>query len=337
MMLQIVGVGAVNKGAELMLIAIKQHFAQRDPAILLACDPGFGSYSERARYGLYSKLSASRIGRSWLAAQIMPASFRLAYGLAEDRDIKAVLDASGFAFSDQFDPRRTERFAEDVLLWKKQGKRVILLPQALGPFETPRARKAFRIVLENADLVFARDAESLRYAQAVGGAGDRLRECPDFTNLVTAVNPGDVTPLRNQVCIVPNDRMIEKGGAAAGAYLPFMAECVKAVMRAGGSPLLLLHDAKADGPLVQPLMKLIGADVPVVRHPDPCHLKWILGASRMVIGSRFHALVSALSQSVPCLATGWSHKYQALFADYGCPECIVQPGVDTGQIGRAHV
>ena len=138
MIIQIAGVGTENKGAELMFIAIKQHLAERDAKILLACDPGFGSYSERASYGLYSKLSTSRIGRSWLAVKLMPASFRLAYGLAGDRDIAAVFDASGFAFSDQFGPRRTERFAKDVMLWKKQGKKVILLPQALGPFETPR-------------------------------------------------------------------------------------------------------------------------------------------------------------------------------------------------------
>jgi len=52
------------------------------------------------------------------------------------------------------------------------------------------------------------------------------------------------------------------------------------------------------------------------------------------LGSRFHGLVSALSQGVPALATGWSHKYQMLFEDYGIPEGMLKVGASDAEIER---
>src|SRR5690606_14730126 len=42
----------------------------------------------------------------------------------------------------------------------------------------------------------------------------------------------------------------------------------------------------------------------------------IIGDSYLIVGSRFHALVSALSQNIPSIALGWSHKYKTLFSEF---------------------
>lgn len=56
--------------------------------------------------------------------------------------------------------------------------------------------------------------------------------------------------------------------------------------------------------------------IPVLDPQHALKIKWIIGQSKLVISSRFHGLVSALSQGVPVIATGWSHKYQELLRDY---------------------
>jgi colanic acid/amylovoran biosynthesis protein len=225
MLIEVTGVFTNNKGAELMLAAVQEHFAQLGPRVQLAVAPQFGSFDERAKYGLRTKLPVGRVGRSLLAAWLMPASFRSSYGLASERDIDMVLDASGFAFGDQLGPERTERFAVDVARWKRRGKRIVLLPQALGPFTAQRLRSAFVEIMRSVDLVFARDISSLANVEELGVAREKLKLAPDFTNLVqgrTPERPATTGPL---ALIVPNHRMIEKAAPELGtAYVPTLAE-----------------------------------------------------------------------------------------------------------------
>lgn len=332
MIIQITGTGTTNKGAELLLVAAKRQLTELFPDAKLAVNAGFGSWEDRARYGLHTVLPESPRGRWWLAGRMMPAAFRASCGLVAERDVDAVLDASGFAFGDQLGVDRVRRFSKDVARWKQQGKPVILLPQAFGPFENPEVREHFQRVASAADLIFAREEKSFEYVKQLTGDSSTLQQAPDFTALV---HPDITLHTEFDAFVVPNFQMIAKTNADRGAqYIPFLGECVVQLEQRGKRVAVLLHDDRVDSKVLMPLMTHLGREVAVVTESDPVRLKALLGSASLVVGSRFHALVSSLSQGVPTIAAGWSHKYEMLLKDYECPEAMLDVSWDAAQIGE---
>ncbi len=91
---------------------------------------------------------------------------------------------------------------------------------------------------------------------------------------------------------------------------------VRLLQQRDEKPFFLVHESRNDRAIAERVSARLGG-VPIVEESDPLAIKGILGACKASVGSRFHGLVSALSQGVPALAVGWSHKYRMLFRDYG--------------------
>ncbi len=105
MFIEIKGVQFVNKGAELMLHAILQIVGQKIPQAKFVLKPGANNpYEKRAKLGLYQKICFSkfRIPFGMYCGKYIPKRFREYYGLVCHEEINVVLDASGFAFGDQW-------------------------------------------------------------------------------------------------------------------------------------------------------------------------------------------------------------------------------------------
>ena len=259
-------------------------------------------------------------------------ALRQVIGTVTEDELDAIIDASGFAFGDQHPLRRTAQFADDVERWKARGKLVVLLPQALGPFNQPEMKAAFARVLKSADLVYAREPESMSNARSVCPDAASLREAPDITHLIKPLPLEDVGEL-NRACIIPNQRMIEmaKSKREAEAYVSMLVAAIRAIEGQNVEPVILVH-GEDDIPLIEEILSRLGKDLPVISETNPVKIKAEIGRSRLVFGSRFHALVSALSQGVPAIGTSWSHKYEMLFADYACPDLILPVTTKEGSV-----
>lgn len=318
--------GFVNKGAELMLHAILEKMRQEFPDAKFVMEARFDApYEKRALLGLYQKPRFSILGfQLGVLFKLVPSGIKKKLGIVDDVDIDIVIDAAGFSYGDQWGERNSRELANYSKRWKKNGTLVILLPQAFGSFKGPKIQKNIKTVIDNTDLVFAREKVSYEYLIDVVGKRQNIQIAPDFTNLISGVLPRNFDTLNNRFCLVPNYRMVDMTSKVQSeAYLPFMIKCAKYLLEKGRKPFVLVHEGENDLMLAREMSKATGGFLPIVKETNPLEIKGILGACEGVIGSRFHSLISALSQGVPALGTGWSHKYQMLFNDYGFPEGLL--------------
>jgi polysaccharide pyruvyl transferase WcaK-like protein len=324
MIIEVRGTGTHNKGAELMLCAIRQRFLERNSNVQLVVESSFGPYPHRAQYGLWTKMPRRGRGRSWLISQLAPTPYCRNLGLVQEKDINAVLDASGLAFSDQWGPGPAETLFRESTNWRKRGIKSVLLPQAFGPFANPRVREAMRKALENVSLVYARDQVSYEHISELSRSPETVKLAPDFTNLLAAADTSDLPLPERFIAIVPNIRMVDRTEKSESeGYLGFLARSVRAAQDLGLAPVVVSHAPEADEKLANRLEQALGQNLLRIQEDSPLRIKGVLSRAEIVIGSRFHALVSALSSGVPCIGTSWNHKYAALFRDYQCEDFVL--------------
>jgi colanic acid/amylovoran biosynthesis protein len=323
MTVDIRGTDEQNKGALLMLEAVCERLG---PRTKLSANPFAASWETRARLELRQTLHSFRRPRSFsVAGNFIPKRLTHRYGIVSDDEITGVVDASGFAYSDSFSVKRQQREVLFGRRWKANGVPKVLLPQAFGPFEDATKSIWSREIIEQAALVCVRDRRSLEHVKALAPGVNPILS-PDFTIGLSA-DPSGVN-LAGGVALVPNTKIITHGVMTIEAYVDFFVACGAAAAAAGvGAPVVVLHET-GDVDLGKQIAERL--DCAALEPGLPRGLKYSLGTASLVVASRYHAIVSGLSQGVPTVIVGWSHKYEELARDFGVPEWVWH-GPDDGR------
>lgn len=337
MLIEIKGVQFVNKGAELMLHAVLQQMRLHWPDAKLVLAPNVNSpYEKRAvlaalqrmpmRKGPvdlnpFTRFIPTRL-RRWLRSH---------FGIVFACDIDVVLDASGFAYGDQWTEGNSKFLCAEIRHFAAMNKAYILLPQALGPFNRESEIARLKLALPEAALICAREESSFAHVRNLIGDAPNLVQFPDFTNLVTGEVPAYYADGDKKVLIIPNSNMLSSRnthGKWQTTYMDVLVNAVNISAELGLIPVLLNHEGEADAEICRQVVQRSAVkDVEIITEPDSLKVKGIIGASKLVICSRFHGCVSALSQAVPCLGTSWSHKYERLFEEYAQQDALLAADV----------
>lgn len=318
--IEITGVFPANQGAMLMFEAILEQLRAKMPDVRIAV-PANWPADLRDRYGLW--VTREKGSKTMLSAEFMPASMRVRHRFLKRKEIDVLFDASGFGYGDFWGPSKLRRrLTERLAGWQRPGRVSVLLPQAFGPFERAGMATAMRAALDMCDLVFARDSQSADYLRAISDDPVKIGQAPDFTNLLSPALPEVHSWAKDSALIIPNSKMSAAKGGGIN-YPDFLFQIVVALRMAGREPVILLHERRTDRTVADQLNRSLDRKLHIVEPDTPIETKAIIANAELVVSSRFHGLVSALSSGVPALATGWTHKYRALLADYGCVEHMV--------------
>ncbi len=238
-------------------------------------------------------------------------------------DIDIIFDVNGYWLGDPWPAKNMEYINDKLARFKSESSLLILMPKTFGPFTNTRNVDTLRRIYEMADLVFSRDSESYNCLVQLFGNEPKHQLATDFTGSVT-VNDHVGTEARasrpDTVSIIPNCRMVDKFGLSTGEYVNILQHVIDNSKKNSYQVRVVLQELDED----MDILRLLTGYDEMVMETNPLKTKQIIGQSRFVFSSRYHGVVNALSQGVPCLTFGWAHKYRHILEDYEVSDLLVE-------------
>lgn len=338
--IEIKGVQFSNKGAELMLEAILQQLDVHLGEYHLTLSPGRNlPYVKRAKLGAWQKLSFRRgkLDLTGILAKLPTKirNFLKRYGIVTEADVDVILNASGFAYGDQWPMADLRNTAKEIKRFKALGKPYIVLPQALGPFQREELKEFAEVLINDTALTFARDDTSFAECEKLNKS-NKLFQSPDFTALLEVQQFN--TTEQQTVCLIPNNKVVSKFNHANAeqqkkSYYDFWIDTANFFIDNGFFVKVLNHEGKEDRDICNAILEAVNSEqIALIDGLNSIEIKALIGSCDAVVSSRFHGCVSALCQGVPCLATSWSHKYEMLYGEYGLSENVIDFGLERQEL-----
>jgi polysaccharide pyruvyl transferase WcaK-like protein len=197
------------------------------------------------------------------------------------------------------------------------GTPAVMAPQTIGPFGTRRGRALARRTLHRSAMVLARDPDSARAAEDLGRPVDLIT-----ADLAFAIEPPEPDQSRDVLLNVSGLLWHENPHVDSQAYQRIIRETIARLLAEGREVTLLAHvldspDPDNDVPVVRELAAESGHTLEVVVPTDLDDVRTTIAGAEVLIGSRMHACLNALSVGVPAVPLAYSRKFEPLLRSVG--------------------
>lgn len=228
---------------------------------------------------------------------------------------------SGDSFADIYGTKRLATMSAFADLARRAGVPVVLGPQTIGPFDSRVGRTIARHSMRTAALTMARDPASAAAAHELGRDVDVLT-----TDVVFALPAPPRTHTRDVLLNVSGLLWDGSPHVDGPAYRRTIDALTTRLLAAGRHVTLLAH--VLDSPLSDndvPAVHEVALAHPGVDIAIPTDLddaRSIIASAELVIGSRMHACLNALSLGVPALPLAYSRKFAPLLDALGWSDTV---------------
>lgn len=227
-----------------------------------------------------------------------------------------VLDTrAGDSFADIYGLPRLRQICQMAEFVRACGVPLALGPQTIGPFNTRTGRLLGSVSLRRASVVMARDLVSAAVSSSLGRAPDALT-----TDVVFAIEQPSSEGARDILLNVSGLLWNSDDHGSGEQYRTVVRGLIRGLSDRGRRVSLLSHvlDSELldnDEPAARELKDEFDLEHVVPR--DLSHLRAIVKGAELVIGSRMHACLNALSVGTPTIPLAYSRKFKPLLADLG--------------------
>ena len=256
-------------------------------------------------------------------------------------DARVVADLAGISFSDG---RGIPTLAYNTLMTGIPllvGVPVVKCSQAIGPLDALSTKLAARLILPRLSAVIARGQGTHQHLLGFGLVN--VEEGADLAFAMTVSDQDETLATELLADTVAAGYFVVSPSSVVKAlceeheidYVELMADLVERCSKETGlSAVLIAHSARPgqgpsrmnDLPVTREVAERCADDLGVVhldRDLDPRVLRAVIGGGRLLIASRFHAMISGLATRTPTVVVGWSHKYHEVLAEFGLEDFVI--------------
>jgi len=256
--------------------------------------------------------------------------------------------SGGDSFSSLYGLRRLLYVSLPQLLVLAVGRPLILLPQSYGPFHGPVSRFLAGTILRRAERIFSREESGLDVVHQLAPAaaprsafaydlGFALEPRPAPAKVLAELD--DLLQRGPVVGLNVSGLLFSAGSASAGAF--GLRENYPALMRGlvthlvsqrGCAVVLIPHVLGRGGESdISASLHLLRELPPDVRagvyrcdaELDHQQVKHVIAHCHLLVASRMHACIAALSQLVPAVALGYSDKFRGVLGSVGAGDLVI--------------